>query len=142
MAIRFHEEDTKRQKIGRKIIKDWIKKEILRRKKIPGEINIIFTSDYYLRKINREYLKRDYYTDIISFDYSDEMLISGDMFISTERVRENAAIYNVEYNNELFRVIIHGILHLTGYKDDTDKEKKIMREEENISIRNLLKKNE
>jgi len=139
LAIRFYDEDITKQKIGRRVLKKWIKEEILRREKIPGELNIIFTSDTYLQELNKKHLSRDYYTDIISFDYSDELFVSGELFISIDRVRENASSYKVSFENELSRVIIHGILHLLGYNDGTDIEKNSMKAEEELSLRNLLK---
>lgn len=99
-----------------------------------GQINIIFTSDEDLRRINIEYLEHDYYTDIISFDYSEAKVLSGDIYISIERVEENAKKYSVEKENELLRVIIHGILHLIGYKDSNDSEKNKMRIMEEKSL--------
>lgn len=137
MAIRFYDEKIPKQKIGRRILKKWIKEEIFRRDKIPGELNIIFTSDTYLRQLNIKHLSRDYFTDIISFDYSEEETVSGELFISIQRVRENALSYNVSFENELNRVIIHGILHLMGYNDGTEKQKNLMRREEEICLDNL-----
>lgn len=137
MAIIFHEKDIYRQKIIRSKIKKWIAGEILRRKKVIGDINIIFTNDEFLREINKKYLKRNYLTDIISFDYSEKLIINGDIFISIERVKENAVEYNVCYDLELYRVIIHGILHLLGYKDDTDDRVTMMRKQEDLSIKRL-----
>ncbi len=137
MAIRFHDENTVKQKFVRRKIKRWIDGEVLRRGKITGEINIIFTSDDFLRTLNNLYLKRNYFTDIISFDYSEHRIIGGDLFISTDRVKDNAGIYKNDYYQELFRVIIHGILHLLGFNDNTEDEKKIMREEENRCLEKL-----
>jgi rRNA maturation RNase YbeY len=137
LAIIFHEKDIYRQKIIRSKIKKWIAGEILRRKKVIGDINIIFTNDEFLREINKKYLKRNYLTDIISFDYSEKLIINGDIFISIERVKENAVEYNVCYDLELYRVIIHGILHLLGYKDDTDDRVTMMRKQEDLSIKRL-----
>lgn len=137
MAIRFHEENTVKQKFIRRKIKRWIDGEILRRGKITGEINIIFTSDDFLKTLNNHYLKRNYFTDIISFDYSENRIISGDLFISTDRVKDNAGIYKNDYYQELFKVIIHGILHLLGFKDSNEKEKRVMRKEENKCLEHL-----
>ena len=139
MAIRFYEEKIPKQKIGRRILKKWIENEILRRNKIPGELNIIFTSDTYLRQLNKKHLSSNYFTDIISFDYSGKETVSGELFISIDRVRENAVSYNEGFEKELNRVIIHGILHLLGYDDGSEKEKSVMRCEENTSLKNLLK---
>jgi probable rRNA maturation factor len=100
-----------------------------------GEINYIFCSDEYLLDINKKYLKHDYYTDIISFQ-SDNDPLSGDIFISIDRVKENAANLKIDFRNELFRVISHGLLHFIGYKDKTKGDKKMMRlkEEELIDL--------
>ena len=137
MAIRFHEKDAAKQKFLRRKIKKWIEGEILRKGKNPGEINIIFTSDDSVRVLNREYLKKNYYTDILSFDYSKEFTINGDLFISVERVNENAINYHTRYEQELFRVIIHGILHLLGFDDKTEKDKIEMRNEEDKCLERL-----
>ncbi len=102
-----------------------------------GEINYIFCDDSYLHKLNVEFLQHDTLTDIISFDNSLGKLISGDIFISIERVQENAKDYNVSFNEELQRVMIHGILHYMGYKDKSDNEKTAMRNLENEAIKFL-----
>ena len=99
-----------------------------------GEINYIFCDDAYLNHINKEFLKHDSFTDIISFDYSLGKQISGDIYISIERVLDNAEKYNVTFENELRRVMIHGVLHYMGYKDKTTEEKKVMRLKENTTI--------
>ncbi|MGV9002567.1 rRNA maturation RNase YbeY [Flavobacterium sp.] len=114
----------------------WIEKVILSERKEIGEISFIFCDDEYLLSINKQYLAHDYYTDVISFDYTEGSLISGDVFISIERVRENAMEYNVGFDDELKRVIIHGILHYCGYMDKSASEEKLMRfkEEEKIKL--------
>lgn len=91
-----------------------------------GEISFIFCTDEYLYKLNQEYLSHDTFTDIITFDYSEGKKIAGDIFISLERVKENAKTFNVKIENELVRVMIHGVLHLSGYKDKTPSENKQM----------------
>ena len=96
-----------------------------------GEINYIFCSDEYLLNINKQYLKHDYYTDVISFDYSEDDIISGDIFISVDTVKDNAKEYDVEFEKELARVMVHGVLHFIGYKDKTDEDAKQMRQKEN-----------
>ncbi|OJV22124.1 MAG: rRNA maturation RNase YbeY [Bacteroidetes bacterium 41-46] len=101
---------------------------------VLGDINFIFCSDEYLLKINKQFLNHDYYTDIITFDYSSDTLLSGDLFISVERVLENSKIYKTVFQEELRRVMIHGILHLMGYKDSTNEESKKMREAENGAL--------
>ena len=102
-----------------------------------GEINYIFCDDTYLHKINMEFLKHDTLTDIISFDYSLGKLVGGDIFISVERVIENAKEFEVTFEQELKRVLIHGVLHYMGYKDKTDEEKKIMRNKENDCLQSF-----
>jgi len=87
-----------------------------------GDISIIFCSDEYLLEMNRQHLDHDYYTDIITFDYSVENVVSGDLFISIDRVKENSLDYDVSFNHELLRVIVHGVLHLLGYNDKNDTE--------------------
>lgn len=99
--------------------------------KVLGDISIIFVTDAYLLEMNQKYLDHDYYTDIITFDYCVTNIVSGDLFISVDRVQENARIVNVDFITELHRVMIHGILHLCGYKDKTDEEERVMRELEN-----------
>ncbi len=102
-----------------------------------GELNYIFCDDHYLHKINKEFLNHDTFTDIISFDYTLGRLINGDIFISVERVEENAQKFNVTFDDELHRVIIHGILHYVGYKDKEEDEKILMRSKENECLKQL-----
>lgn len=113
---------------------DWIQESITSENKEVGEINYIFCNDTYLHKINVDYLNHDTLTDIISFDYSDAHTISGDIFISIERVTENADEYNVAFDTELKRVMAHGILHYCGYKDKSEEDSKLMREKEEEKI--------
>lgn len=105
-----------------------------------GNINIIFCSDNYILDVNVKYLGHDYYTDIITFDYCEKDILSGDLFISIDTVRDNAEFYKTEFNDELNRVIVHGLLHLIGYDDHTQEEQKIMREKENyyLELRNHI----
>ena len=105
-----------------------------------GDVSVIFCSDNYILDVNLKYLQHDYFTDIITFDYCEGDTLSGDLFISVDSVRENAAFYGVEFADELNRVIVHGILHLIGYDDHTEKEKKEMRAKENyyLSLRELV----
>jgi rRNA maturation RNase YbeY len=99
--------------------------------KLLGDVSVIFVSDDYLLEMNQTYLNHDYYTDIITFDYCEQNIISGDLFISVDRVRENADVFNADFRTELHRVIIHGVLHLCGYKDKTEENEKEMRVLEN-----------
>lgn len=112
----------------------WIERVVVSEGFAIGEINYIFCDDAYLNHINKEFLKHDSFTDIISFDYSLGKQISGDIYISIERVLDNAEKYSVTFENELRRVMIHGVLHYMGYKDKTTEEKKVMRLKENTTI--------
>lgn len=102
-----------------------------------GEVNYIFCDDDYLHKINVEFLNHDTLTDIISFDYTVGKIIQGDIYISTERVEDNANDFKVSFDNELQRVLVHGILHYCGYKDKTDDEAKMMRSKEDYYLSQL-----
>jgi rRNA maturation RNase YbeY len=113
---------------------NWISKVCITENYNLGDISLIFCSDEYLLDINRTHLDHDYYTDIITFDYTDNQIVSGDLFISIDRVRDNATDFNVSFEHELYRVIIHGVLHLCGYKDKSDDEEKLMRTKENIAL--------
>ncbi|GDX48415.1 endoribonuclease YbeY [Bacteroidota bacterium] len=99
-----------------------------------GDISIILVDDAEILNINNKYLKHNYYTDIITFDYTKDRTISGDLYISIERVCENAKQYNTKVNDELNRVIIHGLLHLCGYKDKTKKQASLIRKKENYYL--------
>jgi rRNA maturation RNase YbeY len=103
-----------------------------------GEITIVFCTDDYLLEINKTYLNHDFYTDIITFDYSENDLVSGDLFISIDRVKDNAESFSVSFDNELKRVIYHGVLHLCGYKDKTENDEKEMREKENFYMNQFV----
>ena len=109
---------------------DWITRIIYSEGFEVGEINYIFCDDEYLYKINMEYLNHDTLTDIISFDYSVGNLLQGDIFISVERVADNAKDFNVTFDDELKRVLSHGVLHYCGYKDKSPKDEALMREKE------------
>ncbi len=113
---------------------NWISKVCITENYNLGDISLIFCSDEYLLDINRTHLDHDYYTDIITFDYTDNQIVSGDLFISIDRVRDNATDFNVSFEHELYRVIIHGVLHLCGYKDKSDDEEKLMRTKENNAL--------
>lgn len=113
---------------------DWFTKITEQEGKILDEITLIFCSDDYLLEINQQHLSHDYYTDIVTFDYCWENHVSGDLFISLDRVRENAATFNKSFENELHRVIIHGVLHLCGYKDKSDEDESMMRSKEDAAL--------
>jgi len=99
--------------------------------KTLGDVSIIFCSDEHLLQMNKEYLQHDYYTDIITFDYTDESLVSGDLFISVDRVQDNADEFDVLFQDELHRVCVHGLLHLCGYTDKSEEDEGLMRSKEN-----------
>ena len=139
-SINFFEEDIRFKLKDKAKVKTWVKATIETEGYKLQELNYIFCSDEYLLDINRQYLDHDTYTDIITFDNSEkEKVITGDIFISIDRVRENAEKFSSGELNELHRVIIHGALHLLGYKDKTAESKKNMtsKEDQYLSIRNF-----
>ena len=109
---------------------DWISKVIISENRNEGDINYIFCDDNYLIEINKQHLNHDTLTDIISFDYSIGNVLQGDVFISIERVRENAVDFDVSFEEELKRVLVHGVLHYCGYKDKDEEDEKRMRQKE------------
>tara|TARA_B100000925_G_C22010658_1_gene476234 strand:+ start:5291 stop:5695 length:405 start_codon:yes stop_codon:yes gene_type:complete len=117
--------------------KNWIKTIIFSEKKILGDIMFVFCDDQFLLKKNIKYLNHDTLTDVISFDYSNEKKVSGDILISIDRVKENAKLYNQTFSTELNRVMAHGLLHLLGYNDKSKKEAKIMQSKENYYLSKL-----
>lgn len=121
-------------------LKDWIQFVLDEEDRELGEISYIFCDDEYLYDINVKYLKHNTLTDIISFDYSLGKVVSGDIYISTERVEENAKEREVDFDDELHRVMIHGVLHFVGYRDKTDAEKREMRSKEDyyLSLRTFI----
>ncbi|WP_438963838.1 rRNA maturation RNase YbeY [Winogradskyella sp.] len=123
----LHLEEEKR-------LKEWIAEAVAAEEFLVGEINYVFCTDEYLHKINLQYLNHDMYTDIISFDYRVGKQLHGDIFISVDRVRENATKFEVDFNSELLRVLIHGILHFCGYKDKLDNEVNVMRAKEDYYV--------
>jgi rRNA maturation RNase YbeY len=119
------------------LLKDWIITVASEQNFEVCEINYIFCDDAYLHKLNVEFLNHDTLTDIISFDNSLGKLLNGDIFISVERVKDNAADFKVSFQDELHRVMIHGVLHYMGYKDKSSDEKKMMRNQENLALGKL-----
>jgi probable rRNA maturation factor len=122
---------------NKKQLREWIVRVIVGEKCRPGEITFVFTTDEELLKFNRQYLSHDYYTDIITFDYSQEGVISGDVLISVDRVRDNADKFGVDFKEELCRVMAHGVLHLCGYRDKKKSESARMRKKENEALKLL-----
>ena len=132
--IQFFFEDIKPVTFNKNLLNQQIKYLIRTENYKTGDISIIFCSDEYLLQMNEQYLKHDYYTDIITFDYVGESVISGDLFISIDRVRENADKFNAKFKVELYRVVFHGVLHLAGYKDKSEEDKKLMRSMEDFYL--------
>ena len=139
MSLQFFYEDTSFELENTPVIEVWIKQIINNYGFDLVDLNYIFCSDNYLLEINREHLNHDYYTDIITFDHSEEnKKVESDIFISVDRVKENADSLSISFHQELSRVMAHGLLHLFGYSDKTSEEKIIMREKEDACI-SLLK---
>ena len=138
MAILYQTVDISFPKIKRRETTHWIKRMIAHHHKKQGDITYIFCSDAEILRINNTYLNHDYYTDIITFDYSEGDKISGDLFISLQTVKTNSEKFKTDYIEELQRVMIHGILHLCGFEDKTSAGKKIMRakEDEALELKN------
>jgi rRNA maturation RNase YbeY len=130
-VVNFFFEDTDEFEINKPEVEKNIEKLVTNENRILGDVNYILCSDAYLLDINRQYLNHDYYTDVISFDYCEENVISGDIFISVDTVADNAKEYGTTFENELERVMIHGVLHFVGYNDKSDDEVKVMRAKEN-----------
>jgi probable rRNA maturation factor len=139
--INFITEKTTFNLKGKTRIKKWIQAAVEMEKQTIGAICIVFCSDSCLLEMNKQFLDHDYYTDIITFDYSEtpnkKKILNGDIFISIDRVKENAILGNGTFDNELSRVMIHGILHLIGYKDKTALEKTQMRKKENLYLEKI-----
>ncbi len=131
MVSYFNEDCSFDFKGKRRITSRWLKEVALNEGRTLGQINIIFCSDPYLLEVNRKYLQHNYYTDIITFDYCEGNVLSGDLFISVDCVRANAEDFETGFENELNRVIVHGLLHLIGYDDHCDEDIAMMRTKEN-----------
>ncbi len=129
--VEFYFENISPVNINQDFISAGIEQLIVNEKKNTGDITIVFCSDDYLLEMNKQYLNHDYKTEIQTFNYVSGDLISGDLFISIDRVKENAAKFEVHFKEELYRVVFHGVLHLIGYNDKSDPEKQIMRNKEN-----------
>ena len=138
--ISYYFQDTDFKVRDRRKTNEWLKLAAESEIRRIGNISIIFCSDNYVLDINQKYLQHDYFTDIITFDYCEGDRLSGDLFISVDSVRENSVEFGTEFKDELNRVIIHGLLHLVGYDDHTEKDIKLMRSKENyyLSLRELL----
>ncbi len=132
--ITYNAEDTAMPKIRKRDTSAWIKAVVASYGKKTGDIGYMFVSDEKILEVNREYLGHDYYTDVITFDYDEEDTVSGDIVISLDTVRSNAELFGKEYDDELHRVIIHGILHLCGINDKGPGEREIMEAAEDKAL--------
>jgi probable rRNA maturation factor len=111
---------------GSEKIREFLNEVIITEEKVLGDLNFVFTSDERLLEINKEFLRHNYFTDVISFENNNGRIVNGEIYISIERVRENAVKYKTKVRLEIIRVMIHGLLHLCGYRDETEEERKIM----------------
>ena len=132
--ISYYNEDISFNLKAKLLNNRWLKMVIESEIKKTGDISIIFCSDNYILDVNMKYLQHDYFTDIITFDYCEGSRLSGDLFISIDSVRENAIHYGVDFETELDRVMVHGVLHLIGYDDHSPEDIAVMREKENYYI--------
>ncbi|MCR4571859.1 MAG: rRNA maturation RNase YbeY [Bacteroidales bacterium] len=138
--IRYYQEDIDFKFKHKLLNNKWLKFVAESEVRSLGDIGIIFCSDNYILDVNMKYLQHDYFTDIITFDYCEGSKLSGDLFISIDSVRDNAAFYGTEFEDELNRVIVHGILHLIGYDDHSESEQAMMRSKEDyyLSLRPVV----
>jgi rRNA maturation RNase YbeY len=138
--ISYFNEDIDFKFKGKALNNQWLRMVAGSEVRRVGDISIIFCSDNYILDVNMRYLQHDYFTDIITFDYCEGDRLSGDLFISIDSVRENALYYGAEFEDELNRVMVHGLLHLIGYDDHTEEEQKVMRAKEDyyLSLRKSL----
>ena len=132
--ISYYNEDIVFRFKGRALNNRWLRMVAESEIRRVGDLSIIFCSDNYILDVNMRYLQHDYFTDIITFDYCEGNVLSGDLFISVDSVRENASFYGVEFADELNRVIVHGLLHLIGYDDHTEEDIAVMRAKENYYL--------
>lgn len=133
-SVSFYSEQTDFSIQNQKQVEAWLRQVCRQENKTLSEITFIFCSDDYLLQVNQDFLQHDYYTDVITFDYCEEQNVSGDIFISIDRVVENASSVGVSFPDELHRVMVHGMLHLLGYKDKTVAEKTEMTSKEDYYL--------
>ena len=138
-TIQFVNKKTRFKLKEKERIASWVERVVLMYHKFPGDIQYVFCDDTFLAEMNQQYLQHDTLTDIITFNYNSGHYISGDIFISIDRIKENAATYKTTIEDELHRVMIHGILHLCGLNDKTAKDKKLMQEKENEALEILTR---
>lgn len=142
MSIIYQTEDVKEPLLKKRIITKWIKDVAATYQKKVGDVAYIFCSDDKILEVNKEYLQHDYFTDVITFDYSEGDIINGDIFISLDTVKSNSEQFGTNYSDELNRIIIHGVLHLCGINDKASGEREHMTECENKALNLLLTYNE
>ena len=134
MAIAYYAEDIELPAIKKRAVSGWVKAVAETYGKKTGDISYIFCSDEKILEVNREYLGHDYYTDVITFDYDEDNVVSGDIVISLDTVRSNAELFGKSYDEEFYRVLIHGILHLCGINDKGPGEREVMEAAENKAL--------
>ncbi len=139
-SISFHNEGVTVKTPSKRVLKAWIKELVSNHGKKIGELAFVFCSDEKILEVNQNFLQHNYYTDIITFDYCEGDIVSGDVFISVERVKENAIHHQAEYKEELVRILAHGVLHLIGFQDKSPKKKKEMTKNEDLCISLFLTK--
>ena len=132
--ISFHCKHSQYRPANKSRITEWLNKSVQHQKKSIGNISIVFCSDEHLLQINKQYLNHNYFTDIITFDYSTNNVISGDLFVSIDRLRDNAANLEINLQLEVRRVLVHGVLHLCGYNDKSPADKKLMTAKEDFYL--------
>lgn len=137
MAIHYFSETSKFRFNRKRVTTNWLKRVINSYKKEIGDISVVFCSDEQLLEINKQYLKHSYFTDVITFNYNYNDVISGDIYISIDRITENASNFKESFDKELNRVIVHGILHLLGFNDKKSSEKERMRELEDLHLKEI-----
>lgn len=138
MELNLFFEDVEIPELKPEFFVSWFLRVVQNENKELGDVNLIFCSDEYLLSINQEHLNHDYYTDIITFDYSIENTVSGDLFISYDRVKDNAETLKTDKQTELYRVCVHGLLHLCGYKDKSEEDEAIMRSKEDEALHLII----
>ena len=138
MSISFNYADKKVSLTHRTLLKSFITKQVRKEGLSISHLQYVFCSDKYLLDINRHFLNHDYYTDIITFDYTDGEFVSGDLFVSYERILDHVTLYGSTLKEEFLRVCVHGVLHLLGYKDKNDEEISLMRSKELFYISNYV----
>jgi len=132
--ISYNTQGVKAPKLAKRLTNAWLRAVAKKSGKKVGELAYIFTDDPGILAVNKQYLSHDYFTDVITFDYCEDDVLSGDVFISLDTVRSNAEDYKVSFENELYRVLIHGLLHLTGQDDKTDETQAQMTIKENEAL--------